>query len=261
MLASPIARPTTMPNTFRSRPWTLPACVALAVTLGSCTGGSVLLPFEDAGPDGPVCHPTTTVCSTGTDTHHYATGLEPLGDDVAPTPQSDGGDPYPEVLSVINGRSPHFYWVQARGFVHTSLMTTWMALQNPDVAVDRRRINHWTVEQVQNSPYAFAIVVHNEVDSLVTVNFDITWGGDVGEGTRDAPSLVSLRWDKTAGTTYITSIAGSCVLRAVDPNVTEVELIQEENAVGQDQTTITQFIEDFYASLLAASHGRPLPTY
>jgi hypothetical protein len=188
-------------------------------------------------------------------------GLAPIGDDTAPPPMPTPNDPYPEVLSLLDGRSVGYVWVQARGYIHASIGTAWQAFQNPDVVTDRRRVTSWHSDPVPMSPYAVSFVVHNEVDSLVTVTFDITFNEDVGEGTANAPTVVSLHFDKTAGTSFLQLVAGSVVLRAVDSNVTSVEFLERENAVGQDQNSLAQFIQDFFASAVAAAHGQPLPTY
>jgi hypothetical protein len=109
--------------------------------------------------------------------------------------------------------------------------------------------------------YPVSYVVHNTVNTVIAVMFDITWNQAVGEGTMTAPTVVSGRFVKTAGSTFLSLVEGSFVLRVVDANTTEFDLVEREDAVGQDEMSLGQFVRDFYASIVATVHGQPLPMY
>ena len=68
----------------------------------------------------------------------FPVGLEPLETNTAPWPQGSANDPYPEELSMVSGEDD-WLWAHARGYVKAPLLTTWEALRDLDVDVDRRR--------------------------------------------------------------------------------------------------------------------------
>ncbi|MEZ4239936.1 MAG: hypothetical protein R3F59_28055 [Myxococcota bacterium] len=71
------------------------------------------------------------------------------------------------------------------------------------------------------------------------------------------------RWDKTDGTTFITTLSGSMELGTVPdaPGVTSVSLIEHLDAALRDDETVASYLADLFASLAAEAHGDPLPVY
>lgn len=183
----------------------------------------------------------------------------------APTVKPIDGDPYPEILSVAAGQGHidedgnEVYWAHARGHIKADLATVWGAAQVIDVCVDRREVNAWTVTQDTVPEFDVSFTIHNTVHDILTVNYDTTWVFELQEGSEDAPELVMAQWDKTEGPKVIDILRGSLVLRAVDDQVTEIELMEHLKATLRDEQTIARYLRDYYADLVAETHGRPLP--
>lgn len=193
----------------------------------------------------------------GNERTEFPPGLEPLEPNLAPSP----GDDAPEVLAFTRGERGDLAWSHARGFVRADLETTWAAMQVREVSVDRRKVARWTIEENVEPEYEVSYRVHNEVDSIITVRFDITWRQGLIEGTAESPELVAIRYQKTDGTVFISNLSGSILARSLG-DVTELELVEHLDASnGAGHEEIESFLNDYYGSLLAAAHGRPLPTY
>ena len=202
----------------------------------------------------------TTGCDSDEPTE-FPSGLEPLEVCTAPAPDPIEGDATPEDVRFVLGTEDEYSWVHGRGFVHKPLAETWAAMRDPEVSVDRREVDEWTVEHGVETEYDFSYVIHNTVNDIITVEFDITWRQGVVEGTVEAPELVGGRFQKTFGTTFIELLSGSIVARAVDDSTTEIELIEHLKATGKGADTAQSFLRDYFTSVVAKAHGNPLPTY
>lgn len=191
-----------------------------------------------------------------------AAGVAPLeSTNMASAPEAISGDAHPETIHIVTGQSTDYAWAHGHGFVHASVAQTWTALSEPGACVDRRRVTEWMVEQQNSSGFPVGFRIHNIVRSAVTVEFDTTWRGANTQGSRESPVTVNTRWEKTDGSEFITLLQGSAVLRRLDDQTTEIELIEHLNALGQDATQASQTIGDLYASVVARAHDLPLPTY
>lgn len=198
----------------------------------------------------------------GNSTTSFPDGLEPLDAvNQAHDPAPVAGDAHPEVLQTATGDTDDYSWAHGRGYVHASLTDTWAAMRDPDTCVDRRSVDEWTHADTVDPKYRYAFSIHNVVHSVVTVEFDVTWREDVAEGTADAPAVVAARWQKVYGTNYITLMGGSVIARRVDDGTTELELVEHLNASGKGSDTAETTMRDWFGSVVAKAHGRPLPTY
>lgn len=193
----------------------------------------------------------------------FPEGLEPLEENTAPAPAGTAEDPHPETIELVDGTRMGFAWVHGRGFVHAPITTVWAAAREPEVCVDRRKVARWSVEHVEmpDEQYDFEYVIHNEVDDVITVEFDITWRHGAVEGTLEAPELVVANYQKTWGTTFISILRGTVVLTPVDETTTEVALVEHLRASASDGTEVRSYLRDYFESIVARSHGAPLPTY
>lgn len=189
--------------------------------------------------------------------------LSPLEPNRAPLPEGTADDPFPETLSIVSGGEGKAWWAHGRGYVHASPADVWAAARVPEVGVDRRAVAEWSVTYDPVDTLDASYRVQNVVHDVVTVEYELWWRHELQAGTAVEPELVVARWDKTTGTMFIDELAGSLVLTPVadDPTVTEVDLIQQFEAPMRDDSTMVAFLEDFHASLVAAAHGDPLPTY
>lgn len=191
----------------------------------------------------------------------FPPGLEPLEANTAPPVAPVDGDPYPEVMTFVKGQRPDHYFGHARALVKADLRTTWAALRTPDVSVDRRQVDEWSVDEGTEPAYAHSYVVHNTVHRVVTLKFDVSWRHDVAAGTPEAPEVIAGAWQKTFGSTLIASLRGSLQAREVAPGVTELELIQHLDALQGGADPIESFLHDYYESIKAQAHGQPLPEW
>jgi predicted small lipoprotein YifL len=205
----------------------------------------VLMALPACGPEKPLVFPD---------------GLTPL-DEVNEAPAPGNENHFPEEIVTVSGITPEYGWVHARAFVHAPLAATWAAMHDPDVSVDRRAVSEWTIEHDVETGYDFSYRVHNIVHDLITIDFDITWRHGVVQGSPSAPTVVAARYQKTAGSSVISLLTGSVIARRVDDRITAIEFIEHLRALATGPDIAERFIRDYYASIVARVHGRPLPTY
>jgi hypothetical protein len=96
---------------------------------------------------------------------------------------------------------------------------------------------------------------------VLTVEFDTEVREGLVAGTASAPEQYAVRAEKTAGTQFITQLEDSMVAVRVDATTTELQLERFANTAGSDETEAGAYVADLYASIVAAAHGKPLPTY
>lgn len=191
----------------------------------------------------------------------FPPGLEPLDpENVAPPPVGTESDPYPEMTRIVQSSSSAYEWLHARAYVHANLADTWRALARGDVVADRRR-GEWSVRDNVETGFDVSFLVHNVVHDLITIEFDITWREQAVKGTRDAPEVVAIRYQKTWGTSAIDLIAGSIIAQEVADGVTELQFIEHFSAIGSGEEDIRNYNRDLHASIVATVHGQPLPVW
>jgi hypothetical protein len=191
------------------------------------------------------------IAGCGSEPTEFPPGLEPLTPNAAVFPEDES-----ESADVVLGSEDAFDWANARGYVHAPLATVWLALKQPDTAVDRRAVDEWTVDYDVEPDYDVSYVVHTRVVDLVTIEYDLTWR----QGAIDE-EVVALRWQKTDGASIIDLLEGSIVLTAIDDEVTSVEIVEHLQTPGDESERLQTFFTDLWASVVAASHGESLPTY
>ena len=198
----------------------------------------------------------------GTEETMFPDGLEPLEENTLAPPMGTADDPFPEeyVLEGTEGR--RYDTLLGRGYIQAPLADVWAAYQNPAVGADRRTSPDWSSTPLEDPEYDASYVVHHVTTEIVTVEWDVTWRHGLVEGTAEAPELVAIRWQKTDGSTLISVIEGSLILRpAGDGSVTELELAYHASATGAGLDSFTQYMRDVYDDAVAVTHGDPLPTY
>lgn len=171
------------------------------------------------------------------------------------------GDPYPEDIVIGVGSIPRYDWAHGRAYIHAPLSEVYNCLQVPEVVVDRRAVDRWSVTLDTEPEYDHSFQTHNSVDDVITVEFDINWRLGVVEGTNDEPRVVAGTFQKTFGTTFISLMRGSVVARQIEPDVTELELVEHIDAATGGSDPIAQFLRDLFDSLVAHTRGTPLPAY
>ena len=192
----------------------------------------------------------------------FPPGLEPLEENTAAAPEARPGEPYPEELVMVRAFAPYLprtHAVHARGYVQAPIVDVWTALRHPDVGADRRTFSEWSTTQDVEPEYDYSYVIHSVIDNVIIVEYDVSWRHGVVEGTVDAPLLVSARWQKTSGSSAISDLQGSVLLREVEPGVTEVAVIEYLRAIASDHGNIEAFLNDMFRELVILSHGGELP--
>jgi hypothetical protein len=189
----------------------------------------------------------------------FPPGLEPLGTDSVAAPAVDGGAEYPETLSLTQGSTDDYNWVMATGYVDASISDVWAAFKIPNVVVDRHNISSYTVQENVEKGYDVSFLTAYTDNNVVTVTFDLTWREGVVEGTEDDPSQVSVVYEKTFGSSFVSLMQGSIELTAVSPTVTELQFVQHMSAQNTDSQTIATWTTELFASVVAQVHGQPLP--
>lgn len=186
--------------------------------------------------------------------------LSPLEDNAAHAPVPDGDDPWPEVLSIVSGGDSELWWAHAVGFVKGTPEEVWTAARDPEVGVDRREVDAWTLTEVEDD-FDASYIVHNTVNDVITVNYDLRWLHELQGAEPDDPLRVVAVWEKTEGTSFIELLQGSIVLLPESPGVTRIELVEHLEAPLRDDQTLVSYLQDFHGSLVAAVRGDPLPTW
>lgn len=197
----------------------------------------------------------------GNEATPFPEGLEPLeaGDPDPPEPRAD--QPYPEELNIQTGSEADYVWVDARGYVRAPLADVYLAMHTGEVCVDHAAVDRYSIEYDVEPDYDYSFKVHNEVDDVITVEFDMLWRFGVVEGTEEDPQMVAAAFQKVYGTTFISIMRGSVIAHRVEDGVTEIRLIEHLKAASGGVESIRSFIEDLFANIVEVAHGRPLPEY
>jgi len=189
----------------------------------------------------------------------FPEGLAPLEDNRAPWP-SEGAETIRTHFSIEEEADGGFTRGHARGWVARPIADVYAALVKPRVSANRRSLADFTVEHnVEAYPHSYAL--HNRVEDIITMEFTITWRHGALDGDEDNPEEVGTRWQKTDGSDVIELQRGSVYTRAHDDGLTAVELVLHQRSMGDDREIIEDYLDDYYADILAASHGEPLPEY
>jgi hypothetical protein len=187
----------------------------------------------------------------GDDETVFPAGLEPLEANKAEFP-ADGS----ETLALASGEGEEWDWTHARGYVHAPLALTWEALQQPEVDVDRRRVEEYEVTFDVEPDYSPSYRIDQKVVDIVTVEYSLTWRhGEV------EPGVAAVRWQKTEGSALIELLEGSITLTG-DEETTAIEIVEHLGSPAQDDIeSMELYLTDLHASVVAYTNGEDLPTY
>jgi len=182
-------------------------------------------------------------------------GLEPLEENAAALPDD-------ETVNFVSSDDEDYHNTNARGRVNAPLADVVACVQDPEVGVDRRRVFVFTVTDGVNPEYTTSYDVITEVHDTIDLIYTLEWlQGDLGDGT------YGVRWTKLedqetdANAFFLNSLVGSVFLQPIDDTSTDVGIIEHLEATSTSTDDTEQFTGDFYASILACSHGEALPTY
>lgn len=184
--------------------------------------------------------------------------LAPLDEEnEAPLPSLDA----PETFNTVSAHEGDFDWAHGRGYIARPIAYVWNALQDPEVLVDRRMVSEWAVKKDIDPTRSASWSVSNIVHDIFTVNFVIEWRLDTNGGDAVSPDVVAGRARKVAGTSFISLLDDSVVLRAVDDDLTLVELIRHSKTINTGEKENERYIRDVYDTLRERAHGRAFPIW
>ncbi|MFK7931691.1 MAG: hypothetical protein AB8H79_26160 [Myxococcota bacterium] len=151
-------------------------------------------------------------------------------------------------------------WGHLRGYIHADLNTVWDAFKDDEVAVNRRRVASWTAELDVEPEYDFSMAIDQVVEDTITIEYTIVWRHGAAGGTAQDPQKVSMRWQKTDGTSLIDKLAGSVALLPTDdPNITEVQMVEHLKAPLTGTEDVEGLLVDVFNDALLHAKGEPLP--
>lgn len=179
----------------------------------------------------------------------FPPGVAPLEENLAPEPEG-------EEVAIVAGEADDYRWAHARGRVRGSVSETWAAFKVPEVVVDRRRIDAWETTYDVEPDADFSMTIHQVIHEVVTVEYDLTWRQ---EGVDE--DVVGIRWQKTLGSPLVDILRGSVVIRRLEDDLVEIEVVEHLGAPSTREEDLTGYLADLHASVVAHVHGDPLPEY
>lgn len=188
-------------------------------------------------------------------------GLEPLEASLAPAPAAVGSV-LPEALNVVKGDRSEYGYAHGHGYIRAPIARVVAALRTPDALVDRRQVAEWKVDHDTEPEFPVSFRVTNVVkDSRATVSWDARYRQGAIEGSQEAPEVYVSRSELSSESFFMQVLRDSIVVRRVDDQVTEIEMVRHLAAIfgmaGKDDAE--QYVNDVFDSLVALSHGEPLP--
>ncbi len=191
----------------------------------------------------------------------FPEGLDPFEENLAPLPAPVDGDPCPETLSFHDGWwAPEVRSTHARVCIHEPLSVVWPAIRDPQTGRDPA--HRWNVEAYDVEPeYDYSYQTYLFVDDFIDLELRQTWRHGLISGTDEAPLLTSTRWQKTDGSTAISTMEGSLLAYPLEghPEITVIEYQYHLNAVARDEhDVIRSFLTTIFGRLRARAHGEAL---
>lgn len=190
----------------------------------------------------------------------YPVGLEPFEENTAAWPE---GEDFPETISLVSGdHEAGGAFAHGRGWIRAGIVEVREALFQPEVVVDRRRVDEWTSEVVASEEFDAVVQVHLVVHDVITVEFTNEWRHGVVDGKAgEAPEVAAGAWNKVDGSDLLRLLQGSFVLTAESESVTAFEVIEHLDATATGPEDVEGTLSDLYASVVAVAHGEPVPEW
>jgi len=191
----------------------------------------------------------------------FPAGLEPLEDNLVPVQQ--GGD-RTETLRTASTDDNSEIKIYGRGYVLLDPMTVWAASKNPDADDAKCSTDSQTVTPNNDTAYEYSFLVHYVVNNILTVEWDDQWRwGTIVPGTGSGSAALffgMIKHQKTEGSSFVELSEGTIQVTATDdPNVTELAFVEHLKAAGGGVSDVLKGVQHNYDSLVAVSHGNPIP--
>jgi hypothetical protein len=196
----------------------------------------------------------------GNETTPFPEGLEPLDEPAIDPP---AGADCPEEFLIEGSRTHDYEVVLGRGYIQAPINEVWAAYQVPAVGADRRTSPSWSELPAEDpeGQYASTYMIRHQHPSF-DVSWDVTWRHGIVEGTAEEPQLISIRWQKTEGSTLISLIEGSILLRpACGGAATDVQLAYHASAAASSLSDYERYMGDIYNDAVATVRGEELQSF
>ncbi|TNE88904.1 MAG: hypothetical protein EP330_12895 [Deltaproteobacteria bacterium] len=192
----------------------------------------------------------------------FPEGLEPLEDMAVEAPAPSGGEDYPETTTSTVGESDDYNWAHVRGYLHANIADVWELMRSDGPAMaDRRDIDAWETTYDVEPEYDLTFVNHVTVNDIITLEWDLTYRGDLAGGDVDAPERYAIRFQKTEGSSLIDLQEGSIVLLATDDAVTEFQFIERLKAPQTSTEDPLTYGQDMHETLAVMLAGGAMPDW
>lgn len=187
----------------------------------------------------------------------FPEGLEPWEELTLLPPAGTAGNEFPEELEVTSTKRADYHSVQGAAYLPFALEDVYVAMREPDVTVDHARVDRYTVETNVEPQYDFSHVIHNEVDDIISVDFDVNWRFGT-EQLGDETQRVAGRWQKTRGTQFISTLRGSVIATPVADDVTMIQILMQLDAAAEGDGPAKAFVRDYHHNISATLRGEPI---
>ncbi len=182
-------------------------------------------------------------------------GLLPLeAKNLAPWFQAGDGEPCPEAIAYATGSNGDYDWAHARACIHADVARVWEALREAAVVFDRGA-DSWSAKPDVRPEYAYSFRLYYTAGTgVVSVTYDVDWWEDVIDGDLEAPQGFAARYQKTAGTVFISMMEGSLIGRQAGPGITALEMIAHLKAMQSDADSARSGQQDIFNGVLDFVH-------
>lgn len=187
----------------------------------------------------------------------FPEGLEPWEELTLLPPEGTPGNEYPEQLAVSSTKRPDYHSVQGAAYLPFDLESVYAAMREPEVTVDHARVDRYTIVSDVEPQYDHSHVIHNEVDDIITVDFDVNWRFGT-EQLGDETQRAAGRWQKTRGTQFITTLRGSVIATPIERNVTMIQVLMQLDAAAEGDGPAKAFVHDYHNNIRATLRGEPI---
>lgn len=185
--------------------------------------------------------------------------IDPLPDGLTELEPNQAGTGPLGSLQFADGEDGYL-WLHGRAQVAGDAAAVWAGLQVAERVVATCSINRYKITPVVDELYDFSFTSDNEVDNIVTVDWQETWrfGTLLNDLTGSARRI---RYQKTEGSSFISLIEGSIDLTAEPASgVFEIRLLEHLKAVGGGISDMKQSMQRRFDIVAALAQGAPLPS-
>lgn len=143
-------------------------------------------------------------------------------------------------------------WVHAKGFVPAPIEEVAEAFKDPALMVDQKVVSDYSATWDVEPEYPVSVRVHQVIEGLVTVEFDVTWRGAALLDAQGHMEEFAAVYQKTEGSSFIDRMGGSIRVRRVDDQRSSVEIVAQLDAYGVSPDELAESVLGMYTSLLIA---------